>query len=684
MKRISLLAIGLVALAACNDRAPTAPAVVPDAPQLLIVPAGGYVNVSTGSNYACARRTDTSAVVCWGQNDYNQLAAAAGAYTQVSAGLDHACAIRASDAAIVCWGSNGAGERVPPAGAFSQVSAGNSFGCAIRSSDGSLACWGANSSNQTAAPAGAYTKVSAGILHSCAIRADNSNLRCWGFNSWGQSNPPTGAFTQVSAGEQHACGIRAGTGAVACWGSTYYGQSAAPAGVYTSVGAGWSHSCAIRASDGAAVCWGNFRGGLTQPPAGAYREVSVGSSNACAVRQSDNALVCWGYNDVGQSSPPALPTKHVAPTAKLTAPFRVVALDTFTVALGSAQVPGYPAATTFTYQFDCGDGSGYRAASSTPNARCATRVAGTRAVRGKVIDQSGDTASYAVRVAVEPRPQTLSFTSTPPNPAYVYGTYVVTARSTSGLPLTIKAGPPNVCTITGGSRVSFVASGGCSVTADQAGDSTYHLAQQVRQSISVNRVPQTITFGATPASAIVGSAVTLSATGGASGQPVVLSSLTPAVCTVSGATAQLVAIGSCIVAANQTATPWYDAAPQVTRTIAVVWSFAGFYAPVQNGPVVNAVTAGNLVEIPFSLAGNRGTNVLALNAPSSQAVACDANATKNKVAAAKRATAGLTFDAATARYTYTWATDRAWGGTCRAFTLTLADGTTHTLQFSFK
>ena len=309
---------------------------------------------------------------------------------------------------------------------------------------------------------------------------------------------------------------------------------------------------------------------------------------------------------------------------------------------------------------------------------------GRLSVRGKVIDQDGDTASYSAPVYVQTRPQTLSFTSTPPNPAYVNSKYTPVAKSTSGLAVTLKAGPPNVCLLNGG-VVTFIAPGSCTVTGDQAGDATYHVAQQIRQTIGVIRLPQTITFGSTPSSTTLGTAVTLSATGGASGQPVVFSSLTPNVCTVSGTTAQMTAIGSCVVAANQAGRSLtYDPAPQVTRTIAVVWAFAGFYAPVQNAPVVNTATAGHLVEIPFSLGGNQGTNVLAVNSPSSQAVACDANATSTKVGAAKRATAGLTYDAASARYTFTWATDRAWTDTCRTFTLTLADGTTHTLRFTFK
>jgi hypothetical protein len=34
-------------------------------------------------------------------------------------------------------------------------------------------------------------------------------------------------------------------------------------------------------------------------------------------------------------------------------------------------------------------------------------------------------------------------------------------------------------------------------------------------------------------------------------------------------------------------------------------------------------------------------------------------------------------------YKYLWTTDWSWGGTCRAFVMTLKDGTTHTAYFRF-
>ena len=61
----------------------------------------------------------------------------------------------------------------------------------------------------------------------------------------------------------------------------------------------------------------------------------------------------------------------------------------------------------------------------------------------------------------------------------------------------------------------------------------------------------------------------MSATGGASGNPVTFSSLTTGVCTVSGNTVTLVAAGTCTIAANQAGNASYNAAPQVTQSFTV-------------------------------------------------------------------------------------------------------------------
>ena len=88
---------------------------------------------------------------------------------------------------------------------------------------------------------------------------------------------------------------------------------------------------------------------------------------------------------------------------------------------------------------------------------------------------------------------------------------------------------------------------------------------------NITKANQTITFGPVP-SVSVGSTATISATGGASGNPVIFSSLTPTVCTVSGTngnTVTGVATGICTIAANQAGNADYNAAPQIMQTFNV-------------------------------------------------------------------------------------------------------------------
>ena len=91
---------------------------------------------------------------------------------------------------------------------------------------------------------------------------------------------------------------------------------------------------------------------------------------------------------------------------------------------------------------------------------------------------------------------------------------------------------------------------------------------------STTQGSQTITFPS-PGPGVVGQTATLTATGGASGNPVVFSvdaSSGAGVCSVSGtngSTLSYLAAGTCVVDANQAAGNGYAAAPQVQQTIAV-------------------------------------------------------------------------------------------------------------------
>ncbi|GJG87798.1 hypothetical protein tb265_29790 [Gemmatimonadetes bacterium T265] len=307
--------------------------------------------------------------------------------------------------------------------------------------------------------------------------------------------------------------------------------------------------------------------------------MSAGTFHSCALR-ADGVVECWGNNANGQApaTRTATPvTTIVLPTAAFSAPSTAVATQPFVLTLANPQVPGHPEATTFTYAFDCGTGT-YGAATSSASASCTPAAAGPLTVRGKVIDQDGDTASYAASVTVSKATQTVAFTSVVPSPAYVGTPYTATAAATSGLAAALASLTPATCTVPAGATataaVSFVAAGACTLAADQAGNATYAPATQATQTITVALRPQAIAFTSTPPSpARVGATYAVAATGGASGNTVVFSSLTPATCAVSGSTVSFVAGGACTVAANQAGSATYAPATQATQAVTVVASF---------------------------------------------------------------------------------------------------------------
>ena len=112
--------------------------------------------------------------------------------------------------------------------------------------------------------------------------------------------------------------------------------------------------------------------------------------------------------------------------------------------------------------------------------------------------------------------------------------------------------------------------------------------------------------------------------------------------------------------------------------------FRGFLGPVDNPPTLNRVKAGKVVPVKFSLGGDRGLGILATGSPSSERVACDPAAPIDDVEATlANARTKLSYAAAPDTYTYAWATDRTWRGTCRRFVLRLVDGSAHVALFRF-
>ncbi len=147
-------------------------------------------------------------------------------------------------------------------------------------------------------------------------------------------------------------------------------------------------------------------------------------------------------------------------------------------------------------------------------------------------------------------------------------TFVLSAiGGASGNALIFGSTTASVCVVTG-NMVTVLAVGTCSLTANQSGNTTYSAAPQVGANVVVNKGTQTISFGTLANQRIGAAPYPISATASSS-LAVNFSSSTASVCTVTGSTATLVAIGTCTIAANQAGNTNFTAALQVKQSFLV-------------------------------------------------------------------------------------------------------------------
>jgi predicted Rdx family selenoprotein len=115
-----------------------------------------------------------------------------------------------------------------------------------------------------------------------------------------------------------------------------------------------------------------------------------------------------------------------------------------------------------------------------------------------------------------------------------------------------------------------------------------------------------------------------------------------------------------------------------------VFTFTGFFRPIDNMPVVNEAKAGSNIPVKFSLGGNKGLNIFAADYPKSQAVPCNSAATVDGIEATSGPGASvLSYDSGSQTYQYNWKTDKAWLG-CRQLVLKFVDGSYARANFKFK
>ncbi|MET0908083.1 MAG: carboxypeptidase-like regulatory domain-containing protein, partial [Ilumatobacteraceae bacterium] len=149
----------------------------------------------------------------------------------------------------------------------------------------------------------------------------------------------------------------------------------------------------------------------------------------------------------------------------------------------------------------------------------------------------------------------------------------VAAAASSGLAVAFTTTTPTVCTAggPGGSLITLVAAGTCTVQATQPGDATYKPAPTVNRSFTVSKLTQTITFPAISVTTRTQSPIVVIATA-SSGLAVTFTTTTPTVCTAGGpdgSAITLVAAGTCTVRASQLGDATYKAASAVNRSFRV-------------------------------------------------------------------------------------------------------------------
>jgi len=155
--------------------------------------------------------------------------------------------------------------------------------------------------------------------------------------------------------------------------------------------------------------------------------------------------------------------------------------------------------------------------------------------------------------------------------------FSLTGISSSGMAVTYTSSNPDVASVSG-NKVTIIGAGSTTIMASQTGDEYYNAAKSVVQVLTVNKKEQVIIFTSLTDKIKGAKPFTLSATGGASGNPIVFSSSDDGVATCTGTNGEIVTIigsGTCIIYANQAGNTNYIAAEKAQQTLTIKAPIAG-------------------------------------------------------------------------------------------------------------
>ncbi len=364
----------------------------------------------------------------------------------------------------------------------------------------------------------------------------------------------------------------------------------------------------VQAGNGAAlICFaapqysvGGTAAGQTGPVTLQLAATNPASSQQVVVAQAANTFVFptrlpQGANwNVSVLSAPAGQLCSVAPAsgAAIAADVTNVALTctTVTVAIAPATLPNGALATAYSQTLSASSGNGgvgpYTFAISAGALPAGLTLSGAGTLSGtptaagsfnftaQATASNGFSGTRAYTLVIAQGTQAITaFAANPAAPTYAPGgAFTVSASGgASGNPVVFASTTPAVCTVAG-STVTMLAAGACGLTANQAGNANYSAAPQANLNVAIGQAAQAISaFAANPAAPVYspGGTFTVSATGGASGNPVTFASTSASVCTVSGNTATIHSAGTCALTADQAGNGNYAAAPQASLNVTI-------------------------------------------------------------------------------------------------------------------
>jgi hypothetical protein len=627
----------------------------------VVVPGlAGAVAVAAGATHTLALNSDGT-VMAWGNDTFGQLgrgtwgfwssspAAVTGltGVVAVAAGLQHSVALK-SDGMVLAWGFNGYGQLgtgdttqrssptvVPGLNGVVSVVAGDDYSMALKS-DGTVVKWGSGTTYPVPVPGltqvASLSALSASrLLFAAAVKSDGT---VWELD-WATPRIMSGlaGVVSVSSGANHAVALKS-DGTLSAWGWNDVGQ----------LGDGTTASsfnpvAVSGGSMGAATLAVSFSpASLTFPaqdigsssPAQSLTLTNSGSSplyfpGIVSSKDYSRTTTCGTILAIGENCTVSVtfnPTQTGVRGGSLTVIGNGANLHSVSLigtGLALAQTIGAinfsPIAlfvgTTTTASAAATSGLAVSFTSTTPGICTVSGSIVTGIAAGTcsiVAGQAGDAnylaANQVMQSVIIKTSQTIgaiSFSSA----LAVGGSATASATSSSGLAVSFSSATSSVCTVSG-SIVTGIAAGTCSIVAGQAGDTSYLAANQVTQSITVSKGSQSIGVISFSNAVTVGAATAASAVA-TSGLAVTLSSTTPGVCAVSGITIIAIAAGTCTLAANQAGNANFNAAPQVTQSVAVLaldftrllphaagsqWSY------INNNQVTTTTTTGSPVTLP--------------------------------------------------------------------------------------